>query len=77
MQGKKERSTMEEQNVNFICQLCGKHTQRPSALHILAGYESRHDMEHMTLNICGECTDALFDSLVMDGERLMELFGGW
>jgi len=55
-----------EQNGNLICALCGGDDMPGTAcstLTLAAGYGSVHDMERVTIPLCGECCDKLFSEL--------------
>lgn len=44
-----------------FCNICGKTTEYLSKVDLFPGYESIYDMESITLEICGDCMDSLFD----------------
>lgn len=52
-----------ESNSSFVCAICGKQGDFPSKLEIAAWYGSIHDMERLTVPICGDCCDRLFAEL--------------
>jgi len=55
-----------EQNGNLVCGICGGEDMpgmAGSTLTLAAGYGSQHDMERLTVPICGECCDKLFSEL--------------
>lgn len=65
-----------EQNRDFInndgfrCPLCGGVELIPSIVRLEANYGSReHDMERLTVHVCGSCIDKLFTFM----EKHMEL----
>lgn len=65
-----------EQNGDFInddgfrCPLCGEMDLIASIVRLEANYGSReHDMERLTVHVCGACIDKLFTFM----ERQMEL----
>ena len=52
------------QNEDFIpeyCELCGKAELSLSVLRLTCGYGSLNDGEDITLNICGDCADRIFE----------------
>lgn len=57
------------QNDDFICEICGKRDYVPSELAISANYGSVHDGEQLTLDICGECADAVFNLILKRAEK--------
>lgn len=44
-----------------FCNICGKSTEYLSKVDLFPSYESIYDMESITLEICGDCMDSLFD----------------
>ena len=44
-----------------FCNICGKSTEYLSKVDLFPSYESVYDMESITLEICGDCMDSLFD----------------
>lgn len=42
------------------CELCGKRDMSLSLLRLMCGYGSLNDGEDITLNICGECADRIY-----------------
>lgn len=60
----------ENQNVEtmwngFECDICGEYDiYGPSKITLEANYGSKHDGDLVTLNVCGDCMDWLFDSIV-------------
>lgn len=44
-----------------FCNICGKSTDYLSKVDLFPSYESVYDMESITLEICGDCMDSLFD----------------
>jgi len=54
------------QNGDLVCALCGGEDaagKARSTLTLAAGYGSQHDMDRLTVPICGECCDWLFSEL--------------
>ena len=43
-----------------FCNICGKRTEYLSKAELFPGYESEHDSEDITLDICGQCIDSIF-----------------
>lgn len=64
-----------EQNVGFVCAICGAEDMpgvAGSTLVLTAGYGSQsHDGERVTAPLCGKCCDKLFSELVqLPGTRV-------
>ena len=54
----------------FECDICDRYdTYGPSKITLEANYGSKHDGERVTLNVCGDCMDWLFDSIVKRASR--------
>lgn len=51
-------------NVGFRCDLCERKDLVPSKVELEANYGSTHDGERVTLHVCGDCMDWMFNSLV-------------
>lgn len=49
-----------EQNMNFVCEICGQPDMIASRLILEANYGSVNDGERITLDVCGGCIDRLF-----------------
>ncbi len=60
----------EEQNYDFICDVCGRRDLVPSIVTLKANYGSTHDGEHKRLEVCGDCLDWLFEGLVQEKKLL-------
>lgn len=53
-------------NEDFVCAVCGTEDMpgvAGSTIVLVAGYGSLHDMERVTVPLCGECCDKLFAEL--------------
>lgn len=57
-------------NRDFHCNLCGARDLVPSKITLEANYGSGHDGEQITLYVCGNCMDWLFDTCTKRGEYL-------
>lgn len=62
---------MEQPNTDFICKckLCGKVDLVLSELILKANYGSSYDGEVLTLDICGDCADRLFEQMSNENTR--------
>ncbi len=56
-------------NGGFYCDICDQHDLAPSTITLAANYGSTHDGERVTLMVCGDCMDWLFDSIAEHGEK--------
>lgn len=57
---------MEQQNMSFMnapeyCEICGSRDDPFSEVRLTFGYGSINDGERVTLNVCGDCIDKLYD----------------
>lgn len=50
---------MHMNNGLLICDMCGQQMEGASTISLDAGYGSKHDGKHRTLELCGECYDKL------------------
>ncbi len=50
---------MHMNNGLLICDMCGRQKDGVSTIELKAGYGSKHDGKHRTLELCGECYDKL------------------
>ena len=50
-------------NNSFMCPCCGVEDYTPSTLIMQGNYGSTHDTERVTVKICGECFDKVFESI--------------
>lgn len=53
-------------NDDFVCAMCGGEDMpgiAGSTLVLAAGYGSLHDIERVTMPLCGECCNKLFSEL--------------
>ena len=50
-------------NSNFICPRCGQVDVTPSVIIMQGNYGSVHDTERVTVKVCGECFDKVFESV--------------
>lgn len=70
-----------KQNMNFVCAMCGKEDMPGfvgSCLILEAGYGSVYDTERVTVPICGECCDKLYDELAgKPGAKLEDYGSQW
>lgn len=56
-----------------VCEVCGQEDLCLSTIQLRANYGSIHDGERITLHVCGDCIDRLFDLLLNDEqERIVE-----
>lgn len=60
-------------NYDFICPLCREHDLVPSEITLQANYGSIYDGERVIIQLCGECFDVIFGTIIEnycgDGER--------
>lgn len=61
---------MIKQNGDFIsdCECCGKDDLIASQIILKCNYGSKYDGEILTLNICDDCADEIYD-LIKKGKR--------
>lgn len=52
---------MKVQNTDFICKFCGQSDMIASKVILEANYGSANDGECITLDVCGNCIDKLFE----------------
>ena len=63
------------QNTDFIngnCEICGRKELVRSIIELTCNYGSKHDGEQMTMLICGECADKLYEAVK---SKALELTG--
>lgn len=48
-------------NSNFICPRCGRADDVPSVMVMQANYGSSYDTERVTVELCGECFDEIYE----------------
>ena len=60
---------MVKSNGDFIhsCECCGKDDLVASEITLKFNYGSKYDGESITLNICGDCADRVFEQLFKAG----------
>lgn len=51
------------QNTDFICGICGQPDIVASKMIVEANYGSANDGERVTLDVCGNCIDKLFEAI--------------
>ena len=50
---------------SFVCDICDQYdVYGPSQITLEANYGSKHDGERVTLNICGDCMDWIYDRII-------------
>lgn len=49
---------------SFYCDICGQHDLVPSTITLAANYGSTRDGERVTLMVCGDCMDWLFERII-------------
>lgn len=54
---------MSVQNTDFICGICGQPDMLASKVILEANYGSANDSERVTLDVCGNCIDKLFEAI--------------
>ena len=57
-------------NGEFHCEICGGDDYVPSKIAVSASFGSVHDGEQLTLDVCGQCADAVFDLIMSRAEGL-------
>lgn len=62
---------MNTQNNNFInkiCELCGENDTALSEIRLTCNYGSQNNGEQITLDICGDCADEIYNYLCRKGD---------
>lgn len=54
----------ESEPASFCCDICGKEDLIPSRIIIERNYGSIYDGEKLTLEICGDCADRIYSSIL-------------
>lgn len=54
----------ESEPTNFYCDLCGSEGLIPSRIIVECNYGSINDGERLMLEICGNCADRIYSSIV-------------
>lgn len=63
---KKGGENVSVQNHSFInknCEICGKSELVLSSFNLCCNYGSKNDGEELTLNICGDCADKIYQTI--------------
>ena len=63
---KKGGENVSVQNHSFInknCEICGKSELVLSTLKLCFNFGSKNDGEKLTLNICGDCADTIYETI--------------
>lgn len=47
--------------INKKCEMCGKNDLLLSELRLTCNYGSKYDGERMTIDICGNCADKIYN----------------
>lgn len=54
----------ESDSIDICCDLCGNESLIPSRIIIECNYGSAYDGERLMLEICGDCADRIYSSVI-------------
>lgn len=57
-----------ERFINGCCEICGG-SWALSELHIICGYGSMYDGEKLSLSVCGECIDRIYNDIINKADK--------